>query len=98
MFSYFRSACENVKVGGTVVYSTCSLSPVQNDGVVHLAVMELARNGIKMAIVDTSPFVDVFRGIYRFHFGQDSTYGQTVLPHIANNFGPTYFAKLKRLE
>lgn len=24
-------------VGGTVVYSTCSLSPIQNDGVVQMA-------------------------------------------------------------
>lgn len=26
-----------VSVGGTVVYSTCSLSPIQNDGVVQVA-------------------------------------------------------------
>lgn len=26
-----------MKVGGTVVYSTCSLSPIQNDGVVQVA-------------------------------------------------------------
>lgn len=26
-----------VSIGGTVVYSTCSLSPIQNDGVVQVA-------------------------------------------------------------
>lgn len=26
-----------LKVGGTLVYSTCSLSPIQNDGVVNMA-------------------------------------------------------------
>lgn len=27
--------------GGTVVYSTCTLSPVQNDGVVHMALQQV---------------------------------------------------------
>lgn len=31
----------NVAVGGTVVYSTCSLSPIQNDGVVKMALKKI---------------------------------------------------------
>lgn len=34
---YFRSALKCVKPGGSVVYSTCTLSPIQNDGVVFSA-------------------------------------------------------------
>lgn len=30
-----------VKVGGIVVYSTCTLSPIQNDGVVNMAIKKL---------------------------------------------------------
>lgn len=32
-----RNALRLVRVGGSVVYSTCSLSPAQNDGVVRAA-------------------------------------------------------------
>lgn len=35
------NALKLVKVGGIVVYSTCSLSPIENDGVVHMALKEL---------------------------------------------------------
>lgn len=38
LFSAGVRAC---KPGGTVVYSTCSLSPVQNDGVVYMALKRL---------------------------------------------------------
>lgn len=34
-------ALKIVKVGGIVVYSTCSLSPIQNDGVVNMALKKL---------------------------------------------------------
>jgi 5-methylcytosine rRNA methyltransferase NSUN4 len=31
----------NIAVDGTVVYSTCSLSPIQNDGVVKMALKKI---------------------------------------------------------
>lgn len=37
VFSSHSNALRLTKVGGAVVYSTCSLSPIQNDGVVNMA-------------------------------------------------------------
>lgn len=35
--SILTHCLELLKPGGSLIYSTCSLSPVQNDGVVHMA-------------------------------------------------------------
>lgn len=35
---FFSNALRSVQVGGYVIYSTCSLSPVQNEGVVENSV------------------------------------------------------------
>lgn len=40
-FILLRTALMNISVGGTVVYSTCSLSPIQNDGVVKMALKKI---------------------------------------------------------
>lgn len=49
-----------------------------------------------MAVVDTSGFRSVFAKVFQF-YPAVSTYGQTVVPHVANNFGPMYFVKLRKV-
>jgi len=39
--NYYSNALKIISVGGTVVYSTCSLSPIQNDGVVGMALKKI---------------------------------------------------------
>lgn len=46
------STCiKRLKPGGSLVYSTCTLSPVQNDGVVHMAICKtFMEDGITVTI------------------------------------------------
>ncbi|NXY76196.1 NSUN4 methyltransferase, partial [Glareola pratincola] len=83
------------KPGGEVVYSTCSLSPLQNEHVIEGAV-EVAETqyNISVRVEDLSHFRTLFQDT--FSFFSDCRLGELVLPHLTANFGPMYFCKLRR--
>ncbi|XP_051944659.1 5-methylcytosine rRNA methyltransferase NSUN4 [Hippocampus zosterae] len=83
--------------GGEIVYSTCTLSQIQNVGVVEQAIHLAQENhGIHLKVVDLRPLAHMFRNT--FHFASDVQLGELVIPHLAANFGPIYMCKLKRLS
>uniref|UniRef100_A0A0K2TB90 NOL1/NOP2/Sun domain family member 4 n=1 Tax=Lepeophtheirus salmonis TaxID=72036 RepID=A0A0K2TB90_LEPSM len=95
--SLLKSALLCVKPGGYVVYSTCSLSPAQNDGVVHASLKELWEDAqLEFSVCDMSDAIEPLKTHFRFASGMH--YGQQIIPVLYNNFGPMYFAKLKRLH
>ncbi|CAP24697.2 Protein CBG03881 [Caenorhabditis briggsae] len=92
------NAIRSVKVGGSVVYSTCTLSPSQNEAVVENAVA-VVKNDFGIEIVEESLHQLVSHmtasGLYRFH---DTPLGALVVPFLPSNFGPMYICKLTRLQ
>ncbi|NXQ96246.1 NSUN4 methyltransferase, partial [Sagittarius serpentarius] len=84
------------KPGGEVVYSTCSLSPLQNEYVVERAA-EIAESqfNIGIHVEDLSHFRMLFQDTFSFFL--DCRLGELVLPHLTANFGPMYFCKLRRM-
>ncbi|XP_065057269.1 5-methylcytosine rRNA methyltransferase NSUN4-like isoform X2 [Rhopilema esculentum] len=92
------SALRTVKVGGVVVYSTCTLSQIENDDVISPGTQQAyERFGIKTKIVDLSSSVKAFGG-NAFFLSQYAKLGCLVLPTPMQNWGPMYTSKLIKLS
>ncbi|CAG9857527.1 unnamed protein product [Phyllotreta striolata] len=88
-----------VKKGGVVVYSTCTLSPIQNDGVVHMALKRAwEETDMKIIVKDLSPALMQTKSVYKFAEQRMLRYGHLVIPLVDQNFGPTYFCKLQKIQ
>jgi 5-methylcytosine rRNA methyltransferase NSUN4 len=78
-FSLLSSAWLCCRSGGRIVYSTCSLSPLENDEVVKKLVK---RRGVK---IERSVVLE------SYHFIEKTDFGYQILPDILG-FGPMYFS------
>jgi len=81
-WSLLASALELLKPGGTLVYSTCALSPLENDGVIEK--MFKKRKGQVELIKSSWPF------------GEESEFGWSVFPD-KTPWGPFYLSTIKKL-
>ncbi|KAL4608291.1 NOL1/NOP2/Sun domain family, member 4-like [Arapaima gigas] len=88
---------EATRPGGVVLYSTCTLSQLQNEMVVEQA-MRTAReeHDIRVEVEDMGLLARHFAAT--FHFAPERRLGQLVLPHLTANFGPTYLCKMRRID
>ena len=81
------------RVGGRVVYSTCSLSRRENDEVVQRVVRRLNQKR------RLSGFVDVIEcRSLGFEFGEATECGWHILPDQAEGWGPIYLAVLDLVQ
>lgn len=82
-FAMLASALDIVKVGGTIVYSTCALSKLENDDII--AKLYQKRPG-RFELIRKE-----------FSFGEPTEFGWQVLPDNSG-WGPFYLAVVKRLR
>ena len=82
-FAMLASALDIVKVGGTVVYSTCALSRLENDDIITKLFQK--RSG-RFELIRPD-----------FAFGEPTEHGWQVLPDLTG-WGPFYLAVVKRVK
>jgi 16S rRNA C967 or C1407 C5-methylase (RsmB/RsmF family) len=80
------AALEAVKPGGVVVYSTCSLSSVENDGVIAKLQKSRAERFELLPLVGEANSV-----------GEPTEFGRIFLPDRGAGMGPMYVARLRAL-
>jgi 5-methylcytosine rRNA methyltransferase NSUN4 len=81
-YALLASAHQVVKPGGTIVYSTCSISNLENDGVIERLVKKRAGE------------VEVVRR--EWEIGEPTEFGWIILPD-QTGYGPIYFSELRRV-
>lgn len=79
-----NAGLKNVRVGGLVVYSTCSISNVENDKVIEKA---LQKRKVDFEIIHRTWLV-----------GEKTEFGWIVLPDTEGGWGPLYFCVLRRVS
>ncbi|KAI6184370.1 5-methylcytosine rRNA methyltransferase NSUN4 [Aphelenchoides bicaudatus] len=91
------NALRSVKVGGSVVYSTCTLSPTQNESVIeNTAALARRHFGINVVEQSLSRLENHLKNTFLFRFADKCQRGLLVVPNIRSNYGPMYVCKLLR--
>lgn len=84
-YGLLTSALLALKPGGTLLYSTCSISPLENDGVIE-RLLEKKSDQVELALPDDPPSP----------FAERTRFGWIHLPDRCG-FGPLYFSRLSRV-
>ncbi|XP_077150220.1 tRNA (cytosine(34)-C(5))-methyltransferase, mitochondrial [Ranitomeya variabilis] len=86
-----RSAIHALRPGGSVVYSTCTLSEAENSAVVS-NILNSCRDVIPVDLSDMANTLS-----HEFTFAAHVTHGLLVLPHTGKAWGPMFVSKFIKL-
>lgn len=83
-FAMLAAALEAVKVGGFILYSTCSIEPAENEGVIEKLFTKRAGRFTLGHIAPSE--------------AEACSYGSIILPDRADGRGPLYFCLIRRVS
>jgi len=85
-YSLICSAALALKPGGTLIYSTCSISPFENDGVIERLLKK--KSDLIQLDPDTSDLTDL----------EKTKFGFQIFPDLSSGAGPIYFSRLVKIK
>lgn len=85
-------AIKAVREGGRVVYSTCSVDRVENEGVVKTVAEKCRKEGIEVEVLDAKTLLEGVEEI-----SEECEVGRICLPDQGRGWGPIYFCALERV-
>lgn len=88
-FAMLAAALDAAVAGGYILYSTCSINPIENEQVIEKLFKKRAGLFEEISIYDLAPSVATE--------SEERAHGRIVLPDIASSCGPLYFCLIKKL-
>jgi hypothetical protein len=79
--------------GSSCVYSTCTLSPIENDGAVSAALRETSVDGLAVDLLGLWTALKPLQNAGFFHLSR-TKFGVLIEPNIVSNFGPMYVCRI----
>ncbi|MGD1822447.1 MAG: RsmB/NOP family class I SAM-dependent RNA methyltransferase [Pleomorphochaeta sp.] len=83
-FAMLAAALEAVKIGGIILYSTCAITPLEDEDVIKKL---FKKRKDRFEIIN-----------FDCEIAEDREYGKIVLPDNSQNRGPLYFCLIRRLK
>ncbi|CAG0880361.1 unnamed protein product [Cyprideis torosa] len=90
------AALEMLRPGGSLVYSTCTLNPTENDGVVYQALRNMwLHSKDTYTVRDLSVALFPFNSLFKLRQSRMKL-GHMVLPFLPNNYGPLFLSRIDK--